>query len=305
MSNASIEHIDKVLAYLNENGESETLQHFNINIETLHRYQRKRRFWETKVPKVLLFDLETTPFSAFVWGTWKQKIPHTSIQDESILLSWAAKWLFDSKISSDILTPQESLNKDDSRIVKSLWTLINSADVLIAHNGKRYDAPFFKMRCIMNKLSPPSPYQIIDTLDVLKKNFRFPSNKLDYMGVLIRNKGKIKTDFDLWVRCMNGDETALSQMLSYNKEDVVLLEDLYVWIRPYINSHPNMAIYQESHEPSCPTCGSSNIEECGHYTTSVNRYLAFRCKDCGSICRSRQTDLPIKCKSGVMMPTAR
>jgi predicted RNA-binding Zn-ribbon protein involved in translation (DUF1610 family) len=157
----------------------------------------------------------------------------------------------------------------------------------------------------MNGLKPPSPYQIIDTLEVAKRNFLFPSNKLDYLGTLIRNKGKIKTDFDLWVRCLAGDITALKSMQDYNKEDVLLLEEVYVFIRSFIHSHSNMAIYQEATEPSCPTCGSSDITECGHYTTTVNQYLAFRCNSCGAICRSRTSDIPVKMKSAILTPTAR
>ncbi len=301
----SIQHVERVLAYLNENGESETLKHFNIKSESLSRYTRRKKFWDTKQPKVLLLDCETTPIKAFAWGTYKQRIPHTSIIQPSFLICWSAKWLFDSKIMCDVLTPEESIHKDDTRIVKSVWKLIDQCDVIIAHNGKRFDIPYLKTRFVLNRLAPTSPYQVIDTYEVARKNFLFPSNKLDYLGVLMRNKGKIKTDFDLWVRCLDGDREALSYMVDYNKEDVTLLEEAYLFVRPFIHNHPNMAIYQEAHEPSCPTCGSTNIQECGHYTTSVNRYLAFRCNDCGAICRSRATDVPIKCKSGIMRPTAR
>ena len=69
MSNASFSHIEKVLQYCNENGETDTCQHFNINIESLHRYQRKAKFYETKQPKVLILDLETTPLQCHAWGT--------------------------------------------------------------------------------------------------------------------------------------------------------------------------------------------------------------------------------------------
>jgi hypothetical protein len=51
MSNATLTHIDEVLAYFNENGETETLQHFGISTETLRRYERKKKFFETKQPK--------------------------------------------------------------------------------------------------------------------------------------------------------------------------------------------------------------------------------------------------------------
>ncbi len=302
---ATIEYIDKVLAYLNENGESETLQHYNINIETLHRYQRRRRFWQTKVPKVLIIDIETTPLQAHTWHTGKQRIGYQQIINEWFMLSYSCKWLFESKIFGSVLTPTEAKNKDDSRIVRELWKYFDQADILIGHNALNFDVPKAQTRFLMHKLAPPSPFQVIDTLKIAQKNFRLSSNKLDYIGELMLNDRKLHTDFSLWLRCMDGEGEALEEMLTYNKKDVLLEEEAYVFLRPYMKSHPNMAIYQESIEPSCPTCGSANIDECGHYTTSVNRYLAFRCKDCGAICRSRQTDVPIKCKSGIMMPTAR
>jgi hypothetical protein len=305
MSNASVEHIEPILAYCNENGESATVTHFNITIDTLHRYQRKMRFWETKQPKVLLIDIETTPLQVHCWGTWKQRIGHEQVINDWFMLSYSAKWLFDSKMHSSVLTPDEAINKDDSRIAKELWRLFDQADVLIGHNILGFDLPKAQTRLLMNKLAPPSPSRVIDTLKVAQQNFRFASNKLDYIGQLLLNDKKIHTEYQLWLRCLDGDPKSLEEMLIYNRKDVLLLEEAYVFLRPYIKNHPNMAIYQESIEPTCPTCGSTNIDECGHYSTSVNRYLAFRCKDCGAICRSRKTDIPLKCKSGILMPTAR
>jgi predicted RNA-binding Zn-ribbon protein involved in translation (DUF1610 family) len=302
---ASIEHIDKVLAYLNENGESETLTHFGITAESLRRYERRKRFFETKQPKVLLIDIETTPLQVHCWGTWKQRIGYEQVINDWFMLSYSAKWLFDSKMYSSVLTPTEALNKDDSRIARELWKLFDQADVLVGHNINGFDLPKAQTRFLMNKLAPPSPFRVIDTLKVAQQNFRFASNKLDYIGQLLLNDRKIHTEYQLWLRCLEGDAKSLQDMLTYNRKDVLLLEEAYVFLRPYIKSHPNMAIYQESIEPSCPNCGSANIDECGYYATSVNRYLAFRCKDCGAICRSRKIDTPLKCKTGIMMPTAR
>lgn len=305
MSNTSLSHIEEILVYFNENGETETLKHFGITPETLRRYERKKRFFETKQPKVLLIDIETTPLQVHCWGTWKQRIGHEQVINDWFMLSYSAKWLFDSKIYCSVLTPQEAIKKDDSRITRELWKLFNQADVIIGHNILGFDLPRAQTRFLMNKLAPPSPFRVIDTLKVAQQNFRFASNKLDYIGQLLLNDKKIHTEYQLWLRCLEGDEKSLQEMLVYNKKDVLLLEEAYVFLRPFIKNHPNMAIYQESIEPSCPTCGSSNIDECGHYSTSVNRYLAFRCKDCGAICRSRKNDTPLKCKSGIMMPTAR
>lgn len=305
MSNATFEHIDKVLAYLNENGESKTLKYFGITLETLHRYARKKRFFETKQPKVLLVDIETTPLQVHCWGTWKQRIGHEQVINDWFMLSYSCKWLFDSKMCGSVLTSEEAVRKDDSRIARELWKFFDQSDVIIGHNCSNFDIPKAQTRFLLNKLAPPSPFRVIDTLRVAQQNFRFASNKLDYIGQLLLNDKKIHTEYQLWLRCLEGNQKSLKEMLAYNKKDVLLLEEAYVFLRPFIKNHPNMAIYQESIEPTCPTCGSSNIDECGYYSTSVNRYLAFRCKDCGAICRSRKTDIPLKCKAGILRPIAR
>jgi len=301
----SIEHIERVLAHLNENGEISTLQEFGITAETLRRYERRKRFWETKQPKVGILDIETSPLQCHVWGTWKQRIGNEQIINDWFMLSYSWKWLFDSKVYGSVLTPEEAINRDDSRICRELWKYLDQCDVVIGHNINRFDIPKAQTRFIVNKLAPPSPYRTIDTLTIAQQNFRFASNKLDYIGELLLHDRKIHTEYKLWLDCMNGVPERLEEMLVYNKKDVLLEEEAYVFLRPYIKSHPNMAIYQESIEPTCPTCGSVDIEECGHYATSVNRYLAFRCKECGAICRSRKVDTPLKSKNAIMMPTAR
>jgi len=305
MSNASFARIEEVLQYCNENGETETCQHFNINIESLHRYQRKARFYETKQPKVLLFDIETTPLLARTWHTGKQRISFDQIMEEWFLLSYSGKWLFDSKVFGSVLTPSEVLHKDDFRITKEIWHYFNQADVIIAHNGNGFDIPKSQTRFLAHRLAPPSPFQTIDTLLIARKNFRLSSNKLDYIGQLMLNERKLHTEYSLWLRCLEGDPQALSDMLTYNKQDVLLLEDIYVMLRPWVKNHPNMGIFMEAHEPSCPNCGSTDIKECGYYTTSVNRYLAFRCNSCGAVCRSRKSDIPLKCKSGILRSVSR
>lgn len=310
---ATIGHVKKVLDYLKEKGEQETLNFFNIKKDTLERYKRRLKHHgdapivvkTTRIPKVLLLDIETTPMIATVWGTWKQRIDHEQVQQDWFMLSYSAKWLFEAEMFSSVLTPAEVLAKDDKRIATELWALVDKADVISGHNIKGFDLPKMQTRWILNGLPPVSPFQLIDTLDVARKNFRFASNKLDYIGQLIRNEGKIHTEYQLWLRCLKGDPKSLNEMLVYNEGDVRLLEDAFVFLRPYFKSAPNMAIYQESTEPSCPTCGSTNIQDCGHYVTSVNRFLAFRCLDCGAICRSRSTDVTVKQKRGILAPTAR
>ena len=39
---------------------------------------------------------------------------------------------------------------------------------------------------------------------------------------------KIKTDLDVWKKCMVGDKNALLYLEKYNQKDVVLLEQIYL-----------------------------------------------------------------------------
>src|SRR5690554_3159719 len=90
-------------------------------------------------PKILIFDIETAPMKAFVWRRWKQNIYLDQTISEWFMISWAAKWLYDPHVMSGILTPEEIKKEDDTRIVRSIWQLIDEADIIIGHNCKKFD----------------------------------------------------------------------------------------------------------------------------------------------------------------------
>ena len=254
----------------------------------------------TNASKVLLFDIETTPMEVYVWSLIGNKYiqPNNIIQDWNVL-SWSAKWLYDSEVISDVQTPQEAIERDDERIIKSLWHLIDEADILIAHNGDRFDIKKINTRFHINGLLPPSPYQSIDTLKAVKRSFAFSSNKLDYLGQLLTNKGKISTNFKLWTDCLLGKRQALNEMLAYNEEDVRLLEEVYLELRAWIKSHPNLGMGGVGE--LCPTCGSDDIRyNGGYYTTAANRYLSYRCGDCGSLSRRLESELSVEDRRALM-----
>ena len=305
MSNARIDYIDQVLTYFNENGEPETLQHFGITAETLRRYERKRKFFETKNVKILLLDIETAPILAYSWGLWKQFINTQRIESDWFCLSWSAKWLYSSEVMSDRLTGREAVREDDKRIIKSMWKLIDAADILVTQNGEKFDIPRLNTRFLICGLPPPSPYQQIDTLKTLKKNFAFSSNKLDYVNHVLGLPEKIPTSFELWRKCIQGDEESLEQMENYNKNDVTILEETFLILRPWVKNGINLGVYMESKESCCPSCGSFNLEEKGYYHTSMNRYISFHCNDCGAYSRSRISDITKEEKKVLLSPTAR
>ena len=240
----------------------------------------------------MIFDIETAPLRAYVWSRWKQNIYLEQTISEWFMICWSAKWLGSEEVFSECLTPDEIKEEKDSRIVKQLWSLIDQADIVIAHNGKRFDVPKINSRFIMAGLPPTSTYIQIDTKEVAAKQFGFSSNKLDALAEYFNIEHKDDTDFELWANCMKGDQKALDYMESYNRKDVTILEKVYLKLRPWIKNHPNIGLYQEENVMVCPTCGSKDLEEDGSfYYTSANKYKIMRCS-CGAISRMRNTSYP-------------
>ena len=245
----------------------------------------------TKTPaKVLLFDVETAPLRSYTWGLWKQNIQPDQIISDWFMLTWSAKWLFEDKVYSDGLTSREAIAQDDKRISQTIWKMINEADIIIAHNANRFDVKKLNTRFLINGLMPPMPYQVIDTLDHLRKRFSISSNRLDYVNKILGLGRKIATGgFKLWDGCVKGDKTCLKHMEEYNRSDVMILEDTYLYIRPWIKPHPNMGLFIEEDIKVCPSCSSSDLIYGGTtYNTAACIYEAFRCGNCSSVGRNKK-----------------
>ena len=247
--------------------------------------------------KILIVDIETAPIRGWVWGIWNQNVSIDQIQSDWFVLTWAAKWLFEDKVYSGSLTAKEAIAQDDKRIMEGVWELLNEADIVVAHNGDKFDIPKLNTRFLLNGMNPPLPYQSIDTLKHIKRNFSFTSNKLEFVNRMLGLPRKTHHEgFTLWSKCYTGDSESLKKMLDYNINDVKILEETYLMLRPWIKPHPNTALFiLDEHASRCPTCGSANLIEQGKkYYTTVNAYSQFRCGNCGATGRKRTSDLNIK-----------
>ena len=245
-------------------------------------------------PKILSLDIETLPAHVRVWGLYKQRIPHKNIIKDWSMLSWAAKWIADDEIMGDVLCPEDAVAHDDSLLVEQLWRLLDEADIVIAHNAKQFDIRKINARFQFNGIDvPPSPYQIIDTLIESRKVFAHTSHTQDYLTKMLKLPKKLETDYQLWIDCDNGDETALARMFEYNKGDIAGLEELYFKMRPWMRSHPNLGLYYDECDLSrCPKCGTKDLFWGDkYYYTPMGRYKSFRCNDCGSVGRDRKSDI--------------
>lgn len=247
-------------------------------------------------PKILLHDIETAPTKAFVWGRFKQNIGHNQVIQEGYVLTWAAQWLnegADSAVFWDAIDVYDDWDpvtneEHDFGVIQSLWRLYDEADIVVAHNAP-FDTKTMNARFAFWGLRPPSPYKVVDTLRVAKSRFRFPSNRLDSLADYLGVGRKHDTGgFELWRRCMLGEREAFFEMVKYNRQDIHLLREVYLKLRPWDQRHPNLSAYYSDNKRRCVVCGSDNLEEQDSYPAGVSRYVSYQCKDCGHWSRARK-----------------
>ena len=138
-----------------------------------------------KTPKVLLYDLETSPRLTYNWGEYEQNA--LGVKEESYILCYSYKWLDEKKthvVSLDDFPLYKKDKSNDRELVKKLHELQDSADVIIGHNSGSFDDKWSNKQFINHGLPPVSPYVSIDTLKMARRFFRFDSNALGKLGVL-------------------------------------------------------------------------------------------------------------------------
>jgi hypothetical protein len=239
--------------------------------------------------KTLLYDIETSPSLGYVWGKWQQDV--IQFKEEWYILCFAYKWLDEKKTHVVALPDFKRYKKDptnDYDVVQKLHDLFSEADIVIAHNGNSFDQKKSQARMLYHEMIPPVPYQQIDTKLVARRSFNFNSNKLDDLGEMLKVGKKLETGgFATWLGCMNGDKKAWEKMKKYNKQDVILLEKIYLKLRPWDRGHPALNVMDNRPE-ACPKCAGTNMNAgMKYHSTKTGSYQYFRCQDCGGMAKSR------------------
>lgn len=237
-----------------------------------------------KKPRILFFDIETSPLLAYVWSKYQDGV--TDIKEEWEILCFAYKWAGQKRIH--YVGQNQYKNKGDKQVCKKLWKLFKEADLIVAHNLKGFDLKKAKARFIYHGLKPCAPNSIVDTLQEAKDNFKFTSNKLGDLGQFLRLGKKAETGgFELWKNCLAGKRSAWATMRKYNMQDVALLEKVYDKLKPWMSKHPNLSLLDGRRD--CHVCGSVKVERNGYRVTAQTRYIRYRCRDCGACYQKAST----------------
>lgn len=242
--------------------------------------------------RVLTLDIETAPNLAWVWGMYQQNVGLSQLEVPGYVMCFSAKWLGES----DTLFFGGPSDAERIEMLRAAHELLSDADLVITYNGDAFDLKHLNREFVEAGFNPPAPYTSIDLLKEVRRNFKFASNKLDFVAGQFGLGHKVKHEgFELWLACLSGDRDAWGRMETYNRQDVVLTEQLFQRLRPWLKL-PHVALFSDALDPQgCPACGGRSLERRGYAYTKTSRYQRYRCADCGKWSRgtSRVEGSPI------------
>lgn len=216
--------------------------------------------------KVLIYDIETSYNIGKFWRAgYNLNINPGDIIHERAIICISYKWLGEDQVYS--LTWDK--NQCDKFLLEQFIPILDEADMIVAHNGDRYDLKFIKTRALKHNLKMLINYKQFDTLKVAKAKFMFNSNKLDYISKFLGAEGKISTEMKLWDDIiLRKCPKAMIEMLTYCEEDVRQLEIVYNALVSWENPKFHIGVMNGSTKQTSPITGNINIEQVKQMVTN-------------------------------------
>tara|TARA_R110002020_G_scaffold68971_2_gene179870 strand:- start:7937 stop:8866 length:930 start_codon:yes stop_codon:yes gene_type:complete len=219
-----------------------------------------------KPARVLIYDIETSYNIGKFWRAgYNLNINPGDIIHERAIICISYKWTDETQVYNLVWDE----NQCDKFLLEQFIPVLNEADMIVAHNGDRYDLKFIKTRALKHRLQMLVNYKQFDTLKVAKAKFMFNSNKLDYISKFLGAEGKIRTEMKLWDDIiLRKCPKALDKMLEYCDEDVRQLEVVYDALVSWDNPRFHLGVMNGGPKDTSPITGGKNLELVKTVTTN-------------------------------------
>lgn len=234
--------------------------------------------------KILILDIETIAGTARLWHGRQRFVNPDMVTEDTRLFCFAAKWLGEDGIEFRSV-------EADGRVdmVTRVHELLSEADGVVTYNGDNFDLPHLGLEFLRNGMTPPAPFKSVDLIKTIRRKFRFMSNRLTRVSAALGIGEKIAHEgWELWEKCEAHDKAAWKKMREYNCQDVLLTEQLYLRVLPWLEGHPSWANFYG--DVRCTNCGSEELEERGFYYAKTRVYPRYRCAGCGKWQRARRSE---------------
>lgn len=179
-----------------------------------------------KKPKIGFLDIETTSLNANT--------------PKAMMLCWYIKPEGSDNYDRFCIDPKHinDIKSQDKEVVKTLTDVMVSHkyDILVTFYGTGFDIKFMRSRALKHGIDFPVYGETLhlDLYYATKSKLKLHSNRLASVCEFFGIKGKTPLDLSIWDRAAYGDKQALSEIFEHNKFDVIILEQLYYKLRPFI-----------------------------------------------------------------------
>ena len=247
--------------------------------------------------KVLVIDIETKPAVVETYQLFNVSPGHRSVILPGSIACFSALWLNDPKTTFFL-----SEFDGRERMLGALWQALDTADIVVSYNGRRFDIPRITGELAENGYYPPSPFLHLDLM-VEAAKIKAESRALDYVSRRMGTQRKLEgagaggwraawgitqdTPADERISRMiyperwpqtESSRAALAELRSYNRTDVLSTMELMLAMLPYTR--------QQLSRTGCRRCGNHGYEMTGKVDrTPQMTYRLVRCSTCGGLDR--------------------
>lgn len=130
----------------------------------------------------------------------------------------------------------ETNRANDKELVKRVMALVKAHDIIVAHNGARFDLPFLRTRALHWGLRPLREVKLVDPLQIAWRKFKLRSNRLgavaDHLGVADK---KTPLDMSVWASAtLTGSRKSMNLIVEHCEADIRVLSAVLEHVKPFI-----------------------------------------------------------------------
>jgi hypothetical protein len=242
-------------------------------------------------PRTLVYDIELAPNIVSAWNLFNTTISMNQIIEPCRIICFAWRWVGEKKTHFS-----SEWTDGYSEMVATLHALFEQADVVCGYNSVGFDDKHARAAFLTEGLAPPSPFKQLDLYQQIKRQFNFPSKKLDYicqrlgLGHKVQHSGQSLWDEVLRPSSEDSGRKARNLMAKYCKTDVDLTADLYDLLYPWLKVPINAGLFVDDDEPCCRACGNKDVQRRGWAYTTDARYRRYYCPACHRWARGKNCD---------------
>lgn len=239
-------------------------------------------------PKILFYDIETAPVLALIWRPgYNMSVNHDQLLDgeKNDIICIGYRWAHQKRAKCLVWDNKKQCSE---KMIQEFTKIVEQADVVIAHNGDRFDLKHINTQRLLHDQTPIAWPTSEDTLKMVKKHFNFPANNLDYLAKVLLGSKKNPMSWADWVNIKlkkKGHEKNLKKMVDYCKKDVDLLCEVWEKIAPYCEVKVSRSLIVNNNREGCPSCGSIHSHKHDKITLKSGKYQRYKCQDCGHVWR--------------------